>query len=189
MRSPPISRVLLRRAESARYDRHSSRPAVAGGLEPPTRGLGEQRRRPPIWRCSGWRLPRFTRVQKGSDSSLWPCSSPSPRPRGPGCCGRALPGILLCGARTFLSLELGNPRQRRSGRLREVIVPCGRTGCGRRFGVVGRSVRAAFIGLTARLTRPRARFSSARPDLPAAARSRRPRKGARPGPVTSRGRA
>ena len=49
------------RGKSARYDRHSSRPAVADGLEPPTRGLGEQRRRPPIWRCSGWRLPRFTR--------------------------------------------------------------------------------------------------------------------------------
>jgi hypothetical protein len=102
MRSRPISRVLLRRA-FARYDRHSSRPAVADGLEPPTRGLGEQRRRPPIWRCSGWRLPRFTRSRKGSDSSLWPCSSPSPRPRGRGYCGRALPGILLCGARTFLS--------------------------------------------------------------------------------------
>ena len=68
----------------ARYDRHSSRPAVTDGLEPPTRGLGEQRRRPPIWRCSGWRLPRFTRSQKGSDSSLWPCSSPSRRPRGLG---------------------------------------------------------------------------------------------------------
>ena len=90
----------------ARYDRHSSRPAVTDGLEPPTRGLGEQRRRPPIWRCSGWRLPRFTRSPlKGSDSSLWPCSSPLPKPRGFGWCGRALPGILLCGARTFLSPE------------------------------------------------------------------------------------
>ena len=107
MRSRPISRVLLRRAESARYDRHSSRPAVADGLEPPTRGLGEQRRRPPIWRCSGWRLPRFTRFPKpGSDSSLWPCSAPSRWPRGLRYCGRALPGILLCGARTFLSPEI-----------------------------------------------------------------------------------
>ena len=42
-RSPPVSRVLLRRAR-ARYGRHSSRPIVAGGLEPPTRGLGE----PPV---------------------------------------------------------------------------------------------------------------------------------------------
>ncbi len=88
----------------ARYDRHSSRPAVADGLEPPTRGLGEQRRRPPIWCCSGWRLPRFTRFPlTGSDSSLWPCSSPSPAARAAAYCGRALPGILLCGARTFLS--------------------------------------------------------------------------------------
>ncbi len=45
----------------ARYGRHSSRRTVAGALEPPTRGLGEQRRRPPTWCCSGWRLPRFTR--------------------------------------------------------------------------------------------------------------------------------
>ena len=45
----------------ARYGRHSSRRRVAAALEPPTRGLGEQRRRPPIWCCSGWRLPRFTR--------------------------------------------------------------------------------------------------------------------------------
>ncbi len=109
-RSRPISRVLLRRVESTRYDRHSSRPGVAAGLEPPTRGLGEQRRRPPIWRCSGWRLPRFTRPRlTRGDSSLWPCSSPSPWPRGLDCCGRALPGILLCGARTFLS-----PRSLRS---------------------------------------------------------------------------
>ncbi len=41
--------------------------------------------------------------REGSDSSLWPCSSLSLRPRGRGYCGRALPGILLCGARTFLS--------------------------------------------------------------------------------------
>src|SRR6476646_8150831 len=42
---------------------------------------------------------------KRGDSSLWPCSSPSPWPRGLGYCGRGLPGILLCGARTFLSLD------------------------------------------------------------------------------------
>ena len=40
-RSQPISRVLLRRV-CMRYDRHSSRPIVAAGLKPPTRGLGEQ---------------------------------------------------------------------------------------------------------------------------------------------------
>ena len=91
----------------ARYGRHSSRRAVAGALKPPTRGLGEQRRHPPTWCCSGWRLPRFTRRRLGltrtcGDSSLWPCSSPSSAARAATYCGRALPGILLCGARTFL---------------------------------------------------------------------------------------
>src|SRR5665213_2260811 len=58
---------------------------VAVALVPPTRGLGEQRRRPPIWRCSGWRLPRFTRFRlSGSDSSLWPCSSLWPTARAAG---------------------------------------------------------------------------------------------------------
>jgi len=87
----------------ARYGRHSSRRAVAGVLEPPTRGLGEQRRRPPIWCCSGWRLPRFTRrgITRG-DSSLWPCSSPSSAALTATYSGRGLPGIPLCGARTFL---------------------------------------------------------------------------------------
>ena len=62
-----------------RYDRHSSGRRVAATLKPPTRGLREQRHRPPTWRCSGWRLPRFTRpARTRSDSSLWPCSSPSP---------------------------------------------------------------------------------------------------------------
>jgi len=87
----------------ARYGRHSSRRTVAGTLEPPTRGLGEQRHRPPTWCCSGWRLPRFTRrgVTRG-DSSLWPCSSPSSTALTATYRGRALPGIPLCGARTFL---------------------------------------------------------------------------------------
>jgi hypothetical protein len=38
-------------------DDHSSRPWVAPRLEPPTRGLDEQRQRPPIRCCSGWGLP------------------------------------------------------------------------------------------------------------------------------------
>src|SRR5260221_8410100 len=64
--------------------------------------LREQRQCPPTWCCSGWRLPRFTRLPlTASDSSLWPCSSPSsaalPAFYGVG----ALPSILLCGARTF----------------------------------------------------------------------------------------
>ena len=39
----------------------------------------------------------------GSDSSLWPCSSPSSTARAATYSVRELPGILLCGARTFLS--------------------------------------------------------------------------------------
>src|SRR4029078_1200447 len=65
--------------------------------------LREQRQCPPTWCCSGWRLPRFTRFPlTGSDSSLWPCSSPSSAALTATYSVRALPGILLCGARTFL---------------------------------------------------------------------------------------
>jgi len=39
----------------------------------------------------------------GSDSSLWPYSSPSRAARAAAYNVRELPGILLCGARTFLS--------------------------------------------------------------------------------------
>ncbi len=91
----------------ARYGRHSSRRSVAAALVPPTRGLDEQpvmpKARPPTWCCSGWRLPRFTRrgLTRG-DSSLWPCSSPSSSALAATYSGRALPGIPLCGARTFL---------------------------------------------------------------------------------------
>ena len=102
-RSQPISRVLLRRGRP-RYDRHSSRRRVAGALQPPTRGLGEQRRRPPIWRCSGWRLPRFTRpacARRLVSVALFLAFTGA---RATAYSGRALPGILLCGARTFLSL-------------------------------------------------------------------------------------
>ena len=72
----------------APYDGHSSRPWVAPGLQPPTRGLERathsmpvaRMQRPPIWCCSGWRLPRFTRRHcLGGDSSLWPYSSSSPK--------------------------------------------------------------------------------------------------------------
>jgi len=77
--------------------------------------------RPPIWCCSGWRLPRFTRFDKErSDSSLWPCSSPwSAALQAATYCAWALPSILLCGARTFLSPRgLHGSGQRRSGWLR-----------------------------------------------------------------------
>ena len=59
----------------------SSRPDVAARLEPPTRGRCEQHvlpnERPPTWCCSGWRLRVSPVPLNGSDSSLWPCSSPS----------------------------------------------------------------------------------------------------------------
>ena len=45
--------------------------------------------------------PRFDPYR--GDSSLWPCSSLSSTARAAIYGGRALPGILLCGARTFLS--------------------------------------------------------------------------------------
>ncbi len=80
----------------APYDGHSSRPWVAPGLQPPTRGLerathgapGLHVPHPPIWCCSGWRLPRFTPWAPDArtnpragpkDSSLWPYSSSSPK--------------------------------------------------------------------------------------------------------------
>src|SRR5258708_9202047 len=65
--------------------------------------LREQRQCPPTWCCSGWRLPRFTRLPlTASDSSLWPCSSPSSAALTATYSVWALPSILLCGARTFL---------------------------------------------------------------------------------------
>ena len=47
-------------------------------------------------------LPAHLRAA-GSDSSLWPCSSPSSHAFAATYSVRALPGILLYGARTFLS--------------------------------------------------------------------------------------
>ena len=120
-RSQPISRVLLRRI-CMRYGRHSSRRRRcrrARATYPRTRRAAVlPNARPPTWCCSGWRLPRFTRrAVTAGDSSLWPCSSPSSTARAATYSGRALPGILLCGARTFLSPRFA-PGQRRSGWLR-----------------------------------------------------------------------
>jgi hypothetical protein len=102
---------------------HSSRTAVTGRLEQPTRGLGrvtlceasfEDTRAPHTWPCSRWGLPcrfryrrrggllprRFTLACRGRFLPGQVVSSllhfPS-RFR-----DRALPGIVLCGARTFL---------------------------------------------------------------------------------------
>ena len=117
MRSPPISRVLLRRASYARYDRHSSRPVGANGLEPPTRGLGEQRRRPPIWRCSGWRLPRFTRFPEEATRLCGPVPRLRRRREALAIAAGRYPAS--CSVEPGLSSPSGNPRQRRSGGLRE----------------------------------------------------------------------
>jgi len=96
---------------------HSSRPAVARRLEQPTREQREPRYRSPIWSCSGWGLPtpgvtagvvRSYRTvsplpDPGAESAsghrrcTFCCTDPSPRD------ARPLAGILLCGARTFLS--------------------------------------------------------------------------------------
>ena len=82
-------------------DNHSSRPAIADRLQPPTRRLSEPLHRLPIWCCSGWRLPRFTVTQYAR------LCGPIPR-LGPyvlqhkGCCVWPLASILLYGARTFL---------------------------------------------------------------------------------------
>ena len=120
-RSQPVSRVLLRRGRyHPRYDRHSSRPGVAARLEPPTRGLCEQPqllvvRLLGVAPDGGCRVSPASRFDRGSDSSLWPCSSPSSAARAATYSGRALPGILLCGARTFLSpLRFAPVGQRRS---------------------------------------------------------------------------
>ena len=144
-----------------RYGRHSSRRGVSAALKPPTRGLDEQpvlpNARPPAWCCSGWRLPRFTRSRvTGGDSSLWPCSSPSSAALTATYSGRALPGILLCGARTFLS-----PR----------------SAC---------AVRAATVWLASKFEfyAVRRRVASAPPRRRAAARSAPRRMRSRPGPPT-----
>ena len=142
-----------------RYGRHSSRRRVAAALKPPTRGLDEQpvlpNARPLTWCCSGWRLPRFTRFRlTGSDSSLWPCSSLSSAALAATYGVRALPGILLYGARTFLSPRgLRHDGQRRSGWLRTTRLHWGTA-------LIGRE---AIQRHTRRFARPRL---PRRPQLP-----------------------
>ena len=65
--------------------------------------------RPPIWCCSGWRLPRFTRPHLiAGDSSLWPCSSPSSAALTATYSVRALPGILALWSPDFPPLPCGS---------------------------------------------------------------------------------
>ena len=149
-----------------RYGRHSSRRRVAAALKPPTRGLDEQpvlpNARPLTWCCSGWRLPRFTRFRlTGSDSSLWPCSALSSAALAATYGVRALPGILLYGARTFLSPRgLRHDGQRRSGWLR--------TPNSTRFGIRGQSRgtwgQSANVGTVRAVGSPRGRVTALKPN-------------------------
>ena len=95
-------------------DSHSSRRTVTSTLKQPTRKQREPRRRFPIWPCSGWGLPcrpcyhergellprRFTLTCPACARTSAVCFLLHfPSPHG----ARSLTGILLCGARTFLS--------------------------------------------------------------------------------------
>ena len=114
-------------------DNHSSRPCVTARLKQHTRGRVEQTHSPPIWPCSEWGLPcpatlspqavgsypavsplpRTAAILAGRDSRSAVCSLlhwPSAR------AAQALPGTLLCGARTFLGAV--KPRRGCLGRLR-----------------------------------------------------------------------
>lgn len=104
-RSPPVSRVLLRRARSRAMTVIPLGPSLPPGSSrlPADSASSVVVRLFGVAPDGGCRVSPATR--EGSDSSLWPCSSPLPTPRGIDWCGRALPGIPLCGARTFLSLE------------------------------------------------------------------------------------
>ena len=95
-------------------DSHSSRRTVASTLKQPTRKQREPRPCFPIWPCSGWGLPcrpcyhgrgellprRFTLAcpeLRGASAVCFLLHFPSPHG------ARSLTGILLYGARTFLS--------------------------------------------------------------------------------------
>ena len=116
----PISRCLGRWGERSAepagkpgsvVDSHSSRPPIAGRLKQPTRNRRGPRRWFPIWSCSRWGLPcrSVARLAVRSYRTI----SPLPRARRPfggisllhfpsTRAAQALPGIVPCGARTFL---------------------------------------------------------------------------------------
>ena len=89
-------------------DSHSSRPPIAGRLKQPTRNQRGPRQWFPIWSCSRWGLPcrPVTRLAVRSYRTISPLPAeaggifllhfPSTR------AAQALPGIVPCGARTFL---------------------------------------------------------------------------------------
>jgi len=100
-------------------DNHSSRPSVTARLKQHTRGRVEPTHSPPIWPCSEWGLPCPATLSPQAVGS-YPTVSPLPRMSAflaedehrsavysllhwPSArAAQALPGTLLCGARTFL---------------------------------------------------------------------------------------
>ena len=107
-------------------DSHSSSPSVTAGIKQPTRVRHEPCHSTPIWSCSGWGLPCPEALSPRAVGS-YPTVSPLPRTlagRSAVCfllhfpsarAAQALPGTLLCGARTFLGALL---RRDCLGRLR-----------------------------------------------------------------------
>ena len=107
-------------------DSHSSGTCVTAGLKQPTRVRHEPCHSTPIWSCSGWGLPCPGALSPRAVGS-YPTVSPLPRTlagRSAVCfllhfpsahAAQALPGTLLCGARTFLGALL---RRDCLGRLR-----------------------------------------------------------------------
>src|SRR3989442_922796 len=106
---PAVSRVLYPVASRLRGGDHLSTTPVARHLQRPTRGLGEQPQRPPIWSCSEWGLPGrpVSRPPVGSylhhftfaglpRLCIFCGTFPGLTPAG------GYPALLLFGARTFL---------------------------------------------------------------------------------------
>src|SRR5262249_36390818 len=106
-RSQPISRVLLRRA----WPRAMTVIHLGASLPPRSCHLPADSASSVVVRllgvapdggCRVSPAPRAGLTQPRSDSSLWPCSSPSPSALAATYSVWALPSILLYGARTFL---------------------------------------------------------------------------------------
>jgi hypothetical protein len=118
-------------------DSHSSSPSVTAGIKQPTRVRHEPCHSTPIWSCSGWGLPCPEALSPRAVGS-YPTVSPLPRTlagRSAVCfllhfpsarAAQALPGTLLCGARTFLGALLRRDclgRLRRGGLSHSAAVP------------------------------------------------------------------
>ena len=120
-RSPPISRVLLRRAMSRAMTVIPLGPPLPTGSS----RLPADSASSVVVRLFGVAPDGGCRVSPAPKKEATRLCGPVPRLRvgreASAMCGRALPGIPLCGARTFLSPGT-NPGQRRSGRLRSAII-------------------------------------------------------------------